>query len=46
MTTKNQQTLSESVIEQLKNLFNIYRGINKNENKRADSVSKVDKKRG
>lgn len=46
MTTKNQQTLSKSVIEQLKNLFNIYKGINKNENQRADSVSKADKKRG
>jgi hypothetical protein len=44
MTTKNQQTLSESVIEQLKNLFNIYRGIKTNEDKGADPVSKTDKK--
>lgn len=44
--TKNQQTLSESVIEQLKKLFNIYGGINKNEDKRADTVSQADKKRG
>jgi hypothetical protein len=44
--TKNQQTLSESVIEQLKRLLSIYRGINKNEDKRTDTVSQADKKRG